>query len=178
MPIYTVLQSKPYPIYEINLQHLNAAAEISWIMSEVNAVYYVYTFEFNGNVIKHGLSVDVKSNFGDRIYRQAGHLEGWDTQLHGPNGNDMRLIDAEYYAKTGVHLNRNGMKIVVHDLTRTPSPHPTDPVYHVKQLERQLIRDHQEKYNILPVGNIKDEAHIDRKTHVDQTVLNNLFSFE
>jgi hypothetical protein len=175
MKKYTALQTLPHPIYEINLASLSEAAEISAVMKELGVVNYVYTFVYQGTVIKHGISLDKKSNYGDRIYRQAGHLEGWRYRLQGPNGNDMRLINIEYFRKTGEHLNRLGMTIIVRDLTNTDSPSITDPVMHVKQLERQLIREYQDTYGQAPIGNIKDEAYIDNKTYVTPQVWANLF---
>ncbi len=175
MKKYNVLQTLPYPVYEITLTNLNNAADISAVMKELGVVNYVYTFVYQGTVIKHGISVDKKSNYGDRIYRQAGHLEGWRYRLQGPNGDDMRQIDNDYFQKTGEHLNRMGMTIVVCDLTNTDSPSITDPVMHVKQLERQLIREYQDTYGHAPIGNIKDEAYIDSKTYVTPQVWANLF---
>jgi hypothetical protein len=175
MAAVEILQSTPYPVYEITLTNLNNAAEISAIMKEFRVVNYVYTFVYQGMVVKHGISVDKKSNYGDRIYRQAGHLEGWKYRLQGPNGNDMRQIDNDYFQITGEHLNRIGMKIIVRDLTNTISPSITDPTMHVKQLERQLIKEYQDTYNCAPIGNIKDESHIDSKTYVTPQVWATLF---
>jgi len=95
--------------------------------------------------------------------------------LQGPNGDDMRQIDNDYFQKTGKHLNRSGMKIVVRDLTNADSPSITDPIMHVKQLERQLIREYQDTYGHAPIGNIKDEAYIDSKTYVTPQVWATLF---
>jgi len=178
MALYTTLKTEPYPVYEINLANLSEAADISSIMKSLGVVDYVYTFEYQGSVIKHGISVDKNSNPGDRIYRQAGHLEGWKYRLRGPNGNDMRLIDADYCAETGEHLNRLGMKITVRDLTNVTSPAQADCNLHVKQLERQLIKEYTEKHNRLPIGNIKDEAYIDHKTYVTKETFNNIFVME
>jgi len=176
---YTILQTDPYPVYEIDLAKLTEASEISQIMKLHNVLYYVYTFEYQGQVIKHGISVDKNSNYGDRIYRQAGHLEGWKYyRLRGPSGNDMRLIDTAYYEKNGEHLNRLGMKIVVRDLTNMPSPSLADKTFHVKKLERQLIREYEDQNNQLPIGNVKDEAHIDNKTYVTKEVWNKIFDFQ
>ena len=178
MTLYKTLQTVPYPIYEINLADLSEAAGISWIMKSLGVVDYVYTFEYQGTVIKHGISVDKKSNAGDRIYRQAGHLEGWKYRLYGPNGNDMRLINDEYFKKTGEHLNRLGIKIIVRDLTNQRSPSAADPYLHVKQLERQLIKEYKEKHGCLPIGNIKDESYIDNKTYVSDRTFSALFEVE
>lgn len=174
-----VLQVSPYPIYEIELEKLNKAVDISAIVKEFGTAQYVYTFEYNGEVIKHGISVDKNSIPGERIYRQSGHLKGWDKQLAlGSAGDDMREIDAKYLLKTGKNLNRNGMKITIHDLTNVESPSITDKNLHVKRLERQLIKEYQEANGKLPIGNVKDESYIDNKTHVTQSTWDRLFAFE
>ena len=178
MTPYIILNTEPYPVYEIDLAKLTEASEISQIMKILGVVEYVYTFSYQGRVIKHGFSVDKKSNFGDRIYRQAGNLEGWSYRLRGPNGSDMRDIDNLYFAETGEHLNRLGVKITVRDLTHVPSPSPVDSVLHVKQLERQLIKEYTDQHNRLPVGNIKDESYIDHKTYVSLETLNKIVEFE
>lgn len=178
MTPYIILQTEPYPVYEIDLAKLSQASDISIIMKILKVVDYVYTFSYQGRIIKHGISVDKKSNFGDRIYRQAGNLEGWSYRLRGPNGSDMRDIDNLYFAETGEHLNRLGVKITVRDLTHVPSPSIVDEALHVKQLERQLIKEYTDQNNRLPIGNIKDESYIDNKTYVSLETLNKILNFE
>lgn len=175
--IYHMLQKLPYPIYEIDLATLNKPADILWIMRHAGVKKYVYTFLYQGEIIKHGISVDIKSNPGDRIYRQAGHLDGWKSRLHGPCGDDMIDINTEYLERTGEHLNRLGMKIIVRDLSNLHSPSMSDLNLHVKQLERQLIKEYHDKHGCLPIGNIKDESYIDNKTYVSEERWNSLFSF-
>lgn len=179
MTPYRVLQSEPYPTYEIELDKISRPADISSIVKSFGTEDYVYTFEYNGEIIKHGISVDKKSIPGERIYRQAGHLEGWSKQLaEGSAGDDMREINVRYISETGKSLNRQGMKITVRDLTKVSSPSVTDKHLHVKRLERQLIKDYKETHGKLPIGNVKDEAYIDNKTCVTQSTWNRLFEFE
>ena len=176
MTACTILQTAPYPIYEIDLVDLDTAADISKIVKNFNTTRYVYTFEYNGEIIKHGFSVDKKSIPGDRIYRQAGHLKGWQTQLApGSAGDDMRDIDVKYSVITGANLNRKGMRITVRDLTKVDSPSIADKDLHVKRLERKLIKEYTEKHGKLPLGNVKDESHIDRKTCITKETWNTLF---
>ena len=174
---YTMITAQPYPVYEIDLSKLSEPAEISTIMKNLNVVDYVYTFEYQGKIIKHGISVDKKSVRGDRIYRQAGHLDGWPSRLLGSSGDDMRAINTQYYLQTGEHLNRLGMKIIVRDLTNCSSPSVSDQHFHVKQLERKLIKEYQDQHNSLPIGNIKDEAYVDNQTFVTEQTWNKLFDF-
>jgi len=178
MTACTVKQTSPYLIYEIDLEKINAPVEISAIVKGFNTINYVYTFEYNDEIIKHGISVDKKSIPGERIYRQSGHLEGWLKQLaDGSAGDDMRDIDNRYLAKTNTRLNRKGMKIIVRDLTRVESPSVADEHFHVKQLERQLIKEYKDAHYKLPIGNIKDESHIDNKPYVAKTTMEKLFDF-
>jgi hypothetical protein len=172
---YQILKTTPYPVYEIELASLSQASDISSIMKALDVIYYVYTFEYQGMIVKHGISVDKNSNSGDRTYRQAGHLLGWKYRLSGPNGSDMRTIDEYFFQKTGKNLNRVGMKLTVYDLTKVPSPSIHDPVLHVKQLERQLIKEHQELYGHIPIGNIKDESYLDKKSYIATSTWNTLF---
>jgi hypothetical protein len=67
------------------------------------------------------------------------------------------------------------MKLTVYDLTKVPSPSIHDPVLHVKQLERQLIKEHQELYGHIPIGNIKDESYLDKKSYIATSTWNTLF---
>ena len=179
MTACTIKHTEPYPIYEIDLEQLNTAVDISKIVKEFGTVKYVYTFEYRGEIIKYGISVDEKSIPGERIYRQAGHLEGWHKQLApGSAGDDMRDIDVKYFVKTGTGLNRLGMKIVVRDLTKVDSSSVVDKNLHVKQLERQLIKEYTDIHNVLPIGNVKDESYIDNKTCVTKSTWHRLFEFE
>jgi hypothetical protein len=178
MTACTVKQTAPYPIYEIDLAKINTPVEISSIVKGFDTINYVYTFEYKGEIIKHGISVDKKSIPGERIYRQSGHLEGWSKQLAvGSAGDDMRDIDDRYFANTSTRLNRKGMKITVRDLTRVESPSVADKHLHIKQLERQLIKEFKDTHDKLPIGNVKDESHIDNKAYVAKTTMEKLFDF-
>lgn len=176
---HTLLQSDPYPVYEIDLALIPEPVTISHIMKSLDIVNYVYTFEYQGEVIKHGISVDKKSIPGERVYRQAGHLLGWSKQLAaGSAGDDMREIDSRYCCKSGKNLNRIGMKITIRDLTNVESPSRADKHLHVKQLERKMIKEYKEKHGELPIGNIKDESYIDNKTCVTKSTWDRLFYFD
>lgn len=178
MTACTVKKTSPYTIYEIDLNEINSPIEISAIVKSFGTINYVYTFEYKGEIIKHGISVDKNSIPGERIYRQAGHLEGWTKQLAiGSAGDDMRDINDRYFASTNTYLNRKGMKITIRDLTEVNSPSIADEHLHVKQLERQLIKEYKDAHNKLPIGNVKDESYIDNKTYVTKATIEKLFDF-
>lgn len=173
----TLLADDPCQTWELDLSTMSHYSDILKAMKYIKATDYVYTFIFNNEVIKHGLSTptDPTAEPGERIYRQAGNLEGWSTKLNGASGKDMLDIDAEYFARTGNHLNRMGMKIIVRNQTGISSPSVSDSKLHVKQLERKLIKEHVSQFGKLPIGNIKNEDHIDDKAFVSTDTWNNLF---
>lgn len=173
----TLLSDQPYETWELDLSKMSHYSDILKAMKYIGAVDYVYTFVYNNEVIKHGLSTpsDPTADPGERIYRQAGNLDGWNTKLHGSSGKDMLDITSDYFNQTGHWLNRKGMKIIVRNQTGLPSPNVSDSKWHVKQLERKLIKEHVEQLGRLPIGNIKEEAYIDDKTFVSTDVWNNLF---
>lgn len=179
MTACTILQTVPHPVYDIDLAALHTPSGITAIMQALKVADFVYSFVFHDTIIKHGLSIrSVSSILGDRGYRQAGHLAGWGRhQLTGPNGANMRQISEHHFEKTSQRLNRDGMHLIIYDLSNVASPSASDPYLHVKQLERQLIKAHQNKYNCTPIGNVKDEAYIDSKTYVSAAMLDSLFEF-
>jgi len=176
----TLLSDNPYQTWELDLSTLSHYSDILKVMKYIKATDYVYTFIFNNEIIKHGLSTpaDTTAETGERIYRQAGNLEGWNSKLHGASGKDMIDIDTDYFARTGKHLNRMGMKIIVRNLTGIQSPNISDSKWHVKQLERKLIKEHISQFGKPPIGNIKEESYIDNKTFVSTDTWNNCFESE
>ena len=173
----SLLSDKPYLTWELDLSKMDHYSDILKVMKHIKVTDYVYTFIFHNEIIKHGLSTptDVTSEPGERIYRQAGNIEGWGSRLHGPSGKDMLDIDADYFSQTGKRLNRMGMKIIVRDQTGLQSPSVSDHKWHVKQLERKLIKEHVSQFGKLPIGNIKEEAYIDGKSFVSAKLWHDLF---
>lgn len=181
MTNYTIVQTVPYPIYDIDLSKLKRPANIMAIFRKLKIKTYVYTFTFNLDTIKHGISIyKLLAQLGERGYRQAGHLLGWSKPLLGSSGSDMEDIDAAYFAQTGTRLNRIGMILTVRDLTNMKSPSVAigDKDLHVYQLERELIKDYEKIHNCTPIGNIKDEAHVDQKSFVSTAQFKKLFDWE
>ena len=167
-----LLSSHKYETWEIDLSDMTHCKDILKDMKEIGAVDYVYTFVYNNEVIKHGLSTPTsqKTDCGDRIYRQSGHLDGWDAKLGSDSGDEMEDIATDYYAQTGQWLNRKNVKIIVRNLTGMSSPSVSDSKWHVKQLERKLIKEHVEHVGKLPIGNIKEESYVDNKTFVSKEI--------
>lgn len=173
---YWQIQGTQYPTYVIDLSHLDDFLEITDIMKTLKITNYVYSFIYQQEVIKHGISADNSLTWGERIYRQAGHLEGWSRKLApGSSGSDMQDISNDYHIKNGSFLNRVNMIITVIDLTAVQSPLASDPAYPCKKLESQLIKEHIDATGSAPIGNKRTEQRRTAKGIVTDARFNNLF---
>ncbi len=173
---YWQVQGTQYPTYVINLSQLNDFLEITDIIKTLKITNYVYSFIYQQQVIKHGISADNSLTWGERIYRQSGHLEGWSRKLAPfSSGSDMQDISNEYFVKTGSYLDRMNMIITVVDLTAVQSPVSSDPAYPCKKLESQLIKEHIDSTGSPPIGNKRTEQKRDAKGIVTDATFGNLF---
>lgn len=155
----------------IDLSNISHFSEICDIMKEHAIENYVYEFNFNGTVIKYGMSTDLSRHYGDRIYRQAGHLEGWPLgPLIGPSGSEMYFINQDYYKLTGQNLNRNGMKIIVTDLSNQSK-------LECEKLEKYLIETHITIHGKAPIGNKDNKTKFYVRKHNNTKRFNELFNF-
>lgn len=172
---YWKIPNTEYPTYTINLGKLNSFNEINDIFAELNITKYVYDFTFNCTVIKYGISADFSYTWGERVYRQAGHLEGWDKRLVGSSGSDMRIINEDYVNQFGSKLNRNGMYVTIRDLSNAANDNSSDRAWPCRKLERELIQAHINQFNKAPIGNKDEETKIDRRAYVSKNTLSSLF---
>jgi hypothetical protein len=173
---YWKIPYQEYPTWVIDLSKLDNFTEICAICKNLGIEASVYTFIFRDEVIKHGLSADNSSTYGERIYRQAGHLAGWKTRLTGSSGSDILSIDQLYFAKNKINLNRNEMVVIIRDLTNVPNPCVSDPKWLLKKHERDLIKLHEDEHGSPPIGNIKSEDYLDNKPFISSDTFTNLFS--
>ena len=173
---YWQIQGTQYPTYAIDLSQLDDFLEITDIMKTLKITNYVYSFIYQQQIIKHGISADNSATWGERIYRQSGHLDGWSRKLAPfSSGSDMEEISNDYYIKTGSFLNRVGMIITVVDLTAVQSPVASDPAYVCKKMESELIKEHIEATGSAPIGNKRTEQKRTAKGIVTDARFNQLF---
>jgi len=179
---YSIISITPYPCYKIELKDLNNPIDVSAICAKLGVEDYVYEVKFEDCILKYGLSFGTSKSMswtpGERIYRQCGHLPGWNKPLLGPSGSDMLEITRMYFKKSGKLVDRNGVTVTIHDLTNVKSPSIVEPYLHVKQLESKLINDYKNKYGQTPIGNIKDESYVGRIRYTPDEVFNSLFEFD
>ena len=140
---------QPKQVINIDLGKCADWTDVAKIMKAHGIEKYTYTFGCKEGVLKHGLSGDTNSQIGDRIYRQAGHLEGWNGRLRSQSGSDMRIIADDYRSKYNKTLDRKDVWITVHDFTDAQ-----DPDLEIEMHEDHLIQESIKATNgIAPMGN-------------------------
>lgn len=145
----------PKQVIRIDLAKCKDWTDVSKIMKSYGIKKYTYTFGCKEGVLKHGLSGDTRSQMGDRIYRQAGHLEGWNGRLSSQSGSDMRIIADDYRAKYGRVLDRKNVWIQVNDFSNAD-----DPDYMIEAHEEYLIEESIKANNgRAPMGNKDYRTH-------------------
>jgi hypothetical protein len=144
-------------------------------MKSKQITHYVYIFSCPRGVLKYGYSADNSRSYGDRIYRQAGHLDGWTRKLNGSSGSDMRIIAENYQNKYNETLDRNNIQLSIIDLSNYDVLGSLES--HCKNLERMLIDDSIERNGSAPIGNIDNvtESTVRRRKNTEQ--LEKFFEF-
>jgi len=75
-------------------------------------------------------------------------------------------------------INKNNVCIKIWDMTNYPLAVQDDPRHEVTQLEDQFLDAHIKQYGCLPLGNLRDESHIRRKSRVTDQHFNSIFDSE
>lgn len=158
---------KPYPVYEFYLEKMSHYDEILKLCKELNIIKYVYTIVTRqGICLKNGGSdPETKKNPGERMYRQAGKMDGWNQIQLGKAGDDILEVIDSYHKKTGQHLNRRDVIIIVRNFTGIEETFASNDA--VWQMEHELLDSYQKIFGSLPIGNIKDESHVKKKAKID-----------
>ena len=123
----------------IDLDTLSDYTQVSKFFKQHNISEYVYCFVYKDIIVKYGCSTGtVGSMWGERVYRQAGHLDGWRGKLQGKSGKEMRTNSELFKKKYGYPLNRNGMVLYVIDMDRSKIAH-RDPYKPTHQIGRAHV---------------------------------------
>lgn len=160
--------------HTINLFDIKEPFDIVRYCKKHDIKSLVYAFIHKGNVMKFGVQYDVVAQEpGERPYRQAFHIPGWAKQASKNSaGNDMLDIVSEIPG-----INRIDISIKIWDMTNYPRASSFNPKFEVNCLERQLIKEHIETQGNKPIGNIKDESHMDKKSIVTDRHFESLFDY-
>lgn len=153
------------------------ACEIKGMMKTLGIKYYCYAFIYKSTVMKYGQSADndwARGSFGERIYRQSFQIPGWPTKPSvNSAGNDMLDV-----IKNFPYINKNDVCVKVWDMTNYQFAVDGDPKHEVTQLEDQFLDSYIKQHGSLPLGNLRDESHIRRKTRVTDQIFNSIFDIE
>ena len=167
-----IVNTSKLPTFEFNLRCYLTAYKIKDDMRKMGVQSYVYAFYHFDKIMKYGVQYDSNDKtFGERIYRQAFHIPGWPTVPSKKSaGNDMLDIIKHF-----PNINKNDVRIQIWDMTGYPRENADDYKFEINQAERQFIKEHIEKFGFKPIGNIKDEKHIDNKARVQDVTFDRFF---
>jgi hypothetical protein len=170
----TTINISNLPTHVIDLSQLKNACEIKQIVKSLGITDYCYAFIYKNTVMKFGQSGDnewQKGSYGERIYRQSRFIPGWPTiAAPGSAGCDMADLAAKF-----PDIDKNDVCIKVWDMTQVQFSVAADHRHELTVVENELIAQHIAAFGHQPVGNVKDESYIVRKTRVTDQVFNNLF---
>lgn len=172
-----MIDASQLPSITFDLGKCLHACEIKGMMKTLGIKYYCYAFVYKSTIMKFGQSADndwIRGSFGERIYRQSFHIPGWPSKP-SPNmsGNDMVDIIKHF-----PNITKNDVCIKVWDMTKYQFAVVANPKHEVTQLEDQLLAEYVSVYSTLPIGNLRDESHIRRKTRVSDQMFNSMFDIE
>lgn len=142
--------------FTITLANLTSPREICALFEARGCKYFNYTFQSNTEIIKHGKAADkewMASTWGNRIYRQAGGIEGWGGHsLHDSSANKMRELMRIHFPT----LTKNDVTITIYDYTdELASLDEKEIDRRLLNEEHELIKKHVEDYGVTPKLNIQ-----------------------
>ncbi len=163
------------PKYEINLRKLDSPNLLCHIFKHYNIDKYVYRIKFKELVIKFGMSADNSRDYGDRVYRQVGHMSSWPQgiRLDGSSGSDFRIVETDFLTLYGFPLDHKYTTITVWNVTDY-NFQSVDSRKEILAMEAQLINTYTTIVGTKPIGNINDEAYNKERPHIRKDILANL----
>jgi hypothetical protein len=163
------------PTHTINVKDLCSPYDISTYMKNYKIDKYLYQIMYKGIVIKFGMSADNSRNYGERVYRQIGHIRSWgERRLNGSSGADWRIVEEDFEKLYNISIDKDFIKIKLWDLTNYPFE-TINPWNEVLILESQLIARYVDAVGEKPIGNINDEANSIRRLSIQTSTWLRLF---
>ena len=164
------------PKYVINLAKIDDPYDICEIFKHYKIDKYLYKIQYKGIVIKFGMSADKSRNFGDRAYRQIGHMSSWpkDVRLTGSSGADWRVIEEDFLNTYGFQIEHQSATLTVWDVTNYDFK-SINSRNEILDMEAQLIESYRQAVGEKPIGNINDEANRLNRPYTSKAVMGHLF---
>lgn len=176
------------PRHTLQLVDFHGYREVSKAIGNLKMTKMIYSFvhlykndsdQLTADILKYGKAADnewITGNWGDRVYRQAGHIPGWSKMLGAGSGEEMMDVVANYTQQTGRIVHKDDVAIVLYDFTNFKFPVQDKFGKYLEKVENYLIEQYQSKnQGRNPVGNIKDEAHAKNVTFVTDDHFKKLF---
>lgn len=146
------------PTYKIDVGNIVVPYDISRYMKRHKIDKYLYQIIYKGIVIKYGMSADKARDYGERVYRQIGHIRSWgQDRLTGSSGSDWRIIEEDFNNLYGMDIDRMFVKIKIWDVSKYPFQTIT-PRNEIFIMESELIETYVRVVGEKPIGNINDDA--------------------
>jgi hypothetical protein len=177
------------PLHYFHLRDYKNPVNLSHAVGTIGMTRYLYAFVhtfpsqthfgMDSEIIKYGKGADFewqKGAWGNRVYRQAGNIPGWDTMLSGPNGQEM-FIDyiPAYQVRYNRSVHKDNVIVMVWDFTTYQFLSESQFDITLRQFEDFLIEEYKKTHNgVSPAGNTK-KAIAPNQTVVADATFNVLF---
>jgi hypothetical protein len=146
--------------FTINLSALSTPRDICHIMEMLNVKHFTYTFSTKNEIIKEGKASDnewASGTWGNRIYRQAGGIPGWNSNsLDDSSAKKMNVQMKQHFPA----ISKNDVSITVHDYTFELE---NEPQYEINRVllndENARVQKHINDVGVPPKLNIQKTRH-------------------
>jgi len=162
------------PTRTIKLYMLSETKEIFQIMTGVTD--YCYAFTHITGTMKFGQSDNnewEKGSWGERIYRQAWHIPGWNIKC-SPNMSGKEFLDTIAHYP---NIHKDDVIVKIWDMTNYAFLSKDNHKFELTALENQLIEAYETMTGCTPIGNKQNLNFIKNKAVVSDSTLE-LFTFE
>ena len=168
----TVDLYKPHIVIKCN--SLLKASDISKLLKEsgvLTGTEIVYAFLCYGHYIKIGMTDNNSKMTGERVYRQAANINGWDDPLPRSScGKDIIPSLTEFEDEYGFEVHVDGVEIHIWNVSNFINENSNQS--NAKSAEDQLLTQYEEDFGHLPIGNPKDTR---PRSYVHRTTFDSLF---
>lgn len=142
--------------FKIKLAELAIPRDVCHMAEMERCKYYTYTFQTNSKIIKHGKAADnewISGTWGNRLYRQAGGIPGWEGwNLDDTSARKMR----EGMERCFPHVNRHDVTIIVYDYTDELEGKTEKEIDdRLLNEEHELVKQHLYEHGAPPLLNVQ-----------------------
>lgn len=161
---------------KINFSELRDPMQVLNIVKQADFRSYVYCFiDDQERVLKYGVQHSSNRQLGERVYRQAANLDGWNKPLpYSASGMSMQHLAQDYKERFGKKLDRVNVSVMLWDQTDAALS-ASEMKAKCLNLESDLISKHIDQFGTAPIGNNEKATKRKVKTKENKSVLDELF---